>query len=393
MTGELRQARAGVSLVFAACGAAFASWAARVPAVQERLGLSTGQLAVGLFGLAAGSVLALLAAGPLITKIGSRSGVVIGAIVLCSGLPLVAFAPGFALFIAALVVLGIGNSLLDVSMNAHAARVEDEYSRPIFAGFHAFWNIGGLAGSGVAALMAAWHVPLWAHFSCAGAVLLLLALWAATTRFLTGADRGQGEGAFALPSRALIPLGVIAFCGFVAEGTVNSWSAVYLSDVTAAPAALASLGYFAFSGTMIAVRLVADRIVLRVGAVLFIRVVTAVAVLGLAVVVAAPVPVVGIIGFGVVGLGVAGIVPIAWSVAGRKQPDSPGRAIAAVAACGYLGFLIEPAFVGALSNLVGLQWAIAGAGVLTLAVFFLAPTVGVPETARQSEENTARLVG
>jgi MFS family permease len=381
MAGELRQARVGVSVVFAVCGAAFATWAARVPAVQERLGLSTGQLAVGLFGLAAGSVAALLVAGPLIAEIGSRSGVVIGAVVICSGLPMVAFAPGFALFVGALVVVGIGNSLLDVSMNAHAARVEDGYGRPIFAGFHAFWNIGGLAGSGVAALMATWSVPLSVHFSCTGALLLLVALWATGTRFLTGADRGQGEAAFALPGRALIPLGIIAFCGFLAEGTVNSWSAVYLSDVTAAPAALASLGYFAFSITMIAVRLVADRIVVRIGTVLFIQVVTAVAVLGFALVFAAPVPVVAIIGFAVVGLGVAGIVPIAWSVAGRKQPESPGRAIAAVAACGYLGFLVEPVFIGALTKLIGLRWAIAGAGVLTLAVFFLAPTLRVKKTS------------
>ena len=55
----------------------------------------------------------------------------------------------------ALVVLGMGNSLLDVSMNAHAARVEEAYGRPIFAGFHAFWNIGGLLGSGAGALLEA----------------------------------------------------------------------------------------------------------------------------------------------------------------------------------------------------------------------------------------------
>jgi fucose permease len=93
--GRLGRARAGVSLVFAVCGAAFATWAARVPAVQQHLHLSAGQLAVGLFGLAARSVVALLAAGPLITRIGSRRGVVAGAVVLCSGLPLVAFAPAF----------------------------------------------------------------------------------------------------------------------------------------------------------------------------------------------------------------------------------------------------------------------------------------------------------
>ncbi|MBE1497977.1 MFS family permease [Amycolatopsis lexingtonensis] len=377
MTGDLKRARLGVSVVFAVCGAAFATWLARVPAVQEQLGLSTAALATGLFGLAAGSVLALLGAGALLTRIGSRAAVVLGAVVLCAGLPLVAFAWSAPVFVAALVVLGVGNSLLDVAMNAHAARVEEGYGRPIFAGFHAFWNIGGLAGSGVDALMEAAHVPVSVHFPLAGAALLALALWAARTRFLTGADRGQGDAAFAWPSRALVPLGVIAFCGFVAEGAVNSWSAVYLADVTGATPALASLGYFAFSATMIAVRLVADRVVARTGPVAFVRVAAAVAVLGFAVVLAVPWPVMGVLGFAVVGLGVAGIVPIAWSAASRKQADAPGRAVAAVAACGYLGFLVEPVLVGALATRVGLHWALSSAVVVTFGIVFLAPSLRV----------------
>jgi MFS family permease len=381
VTGELTRARLGVSVVFAVCGAAFATWLARVPAVQAQLGLSTGQLAAGLFGLAAGSVLTLLGAGALLARIGSRAAVVLGAVVLCGGLPLVAFAWSAPVFVAALVVLGVGNSLLDIAMNAHAARVESGYGRPIFAGFHAFWNIGGLAGSGADALMAAAHVPVSVHFPIAGAVLLALALWAARTRFLTGADRGQGEAAFAWPSRALVPLGVIAFCGFVAEGAVNSWSAVYLADVTGATPALASLGYFAFSTTMIAVRLVADRIVARTGAAWFARVATAVAVLGFAVVLLAPWPGVVVLGFAVVGLGVAGIVPIAWSAASRKQADAPGQAVAAVAACGYLGFLVEPVLVGALATWLGLHWALSSAVVVTLGIFFLAPSLRVREPA------------
>ncbi|WP_328443866.1 MFS transporter [Amycolatopsis sp. NBC_00438] len=375
MTGELKRARLGVSVVFAVCGAAFATWLARVPAVQAQLGLSTGQLATGLFGLAAGSVLALLGAGALLARIGSRAAVVLGAVVLCAGLPLVAFAWSAPVFVAALVVLGVGNSLLDVAMNAHAARVEEGYGRPIFAGFHAFWNIGGLAGSGVDALMEAARVPVSVHFPIAGAVLLALALWAARTRFLTGADRGQGEAAFAWPSPALVPLGVIAFCGFVAEGAVNSWSAVYLADVTGATPALASLGYFAFSTTMIAIRLVADRVVARTGAVRFARAATTVAVLGFAVVLLTPWPVAVILGFAVVGLGVAGIVPIAWSVASRNQADKPGQAVAAVAACGYLGFLVEPVLVGALATRVGLHWALSSAVVVTLGIFALAPSL------------------
>jgi hypothetical protein len=48
---DARRARVGVSVVFGVCGAAFATWAARVPAVQHRLGLGPGELAIALFGL------------------------------------------------------------------------------------------------------------------------------------------------------------------------------------------------------------------------------------------------------------------------------------------------------------------------------------------------------
>lgn len=386
MTGELGRARWAVSVVFAVCGAAFATWLARVPAVRAQVGIGTGGLAVGLFGLAAGSVVALLGAGPLLTRIGSRAGALIGVVVLCGGLPVVAFAPNPVMFVGALVVLGIGNSLLDVSMNAHAARVEEGYGRSIFAGFHAFWSIGGLVGSGIDALMETWQVPVVVHFSGAGTILLAVAVWAMVRGFLDGPDRGQGEAAFAVPSPTLIPLGVIAFCGFVAEGAVNSWSAVYLTDVTGAVPSVASLGYFAVSVTMIAVRLVADRLVERVGAVLFIQAVTAVAVLGFVVVLAVPVPLVAVLGFAVVGLGTAGIVPIAWSVASRKQPESPGRAVAAVAGCGYLGFLVEPVLVGGLADGIGLHWALASAAVLAACVFFVAPATRTRRPALKGEQ-------
>lgn len=70
MPGELRRSRASVCVVFGVCGAAFATWAARVPAAQHRLGLTPGQLAIALFGLAAGSVIALAGSGALAPALG-----------------------------------------------------------------------------------------------------------------------------------------------------------------------------------------------------------------------------------------------------------------------------------------------------------------------------------
>lgn len=370
-----------MSLVFAVCGAGFATWAARVPAVQHQLALTHGELALGLFGLAAGSVVALLAAGPLVATIGSRLGALAGAVVLCAGLPAVAFAPDLPFLVAALAVLGVGNSLLDVSMNAHAARVEAEYGRPIFASFHAFWNVGGLIGSGLAAAMAAADVPITTHFTATAVALAAIAARVTLREFLDGPDAGQGEGAFALPGRGLVPLGVIAFCGFVAEGTVNDWSAVLLTTTAGAAQSVASLGYFAFSIAMVAVRLVADRAADRFGPVPVMRASALLTVGGFGLAATTGNPAVAVAAFAVIGVGVSAIVPLAWSSAARKDPTAPGRAIAAVATCGYLGFLVGPILVGALATAIGLAPAVLVAGALALVVLLLAPALRVPAAA------------
>lgn len=375
---EARRARIGVSLVFAICGSGLSTWAASVPAIQQKLGLTAGQLAVGVFGLAVGAVFALICAGPLLTWISSRTGVVLGVAVMGAGLPLVAFAPSLPALVGTLVVVGAGNSLLDVSMNAHAARVESAYGRSIFAGFHAFWNIGGLAGSGVAAIMAVWQVPVTVYFTVAGIGSFVLATVMARWLLFGGPDQGQGDStgpAFALPSKALLALGVIAFVGFVAEGSVNDWSAFYLHNVTRSSAAFASLGYFAFSITMIVVRLIADRMVRRVGIVRFIRAAAVTTVAGFALLVAVRVPGAGLVAFAVIGVGVSGIVPMAWSAASKKRPESPGQAIAAVAACGYVGFLTGPVIIGGLQEWLGLPFALACVGAFSGVVWFLAPTM------------------
>lgn len=387
MSRDARRARFGVSVVFVICGAGLSTWAASVPAVAQKLGLTAGQLAVGVFGLAVGAVFALLCAGPLLTWISSRTGVVLGVIVMCAGLPLVAFAPTVPMLIGTLVVLGAGNSLVDVSMNAHAARVETAYGKSIFAGFHAFWSIGGLIGSGIAALAATWHVPVTVHFTAVAVVLFVLALAMARWLLFRGPDQGQDDGqgsAFALPSKALLALGVIAFVGFVAEGSVNDWSGFYLRNVTSASVALASLGYFAFSITMIVVRLVADRLVRRTGIVRFVRAAAITTVAGFALLVTVRVPGAGLVAFAVIGVGVSGIVPMAWSAASKKRPEAPGQAIAAVAACGYVGFLTGPVIIGALNAWLGLPFALACIGAFSGVVWFLAPTMRPPASIQSA---------
>jgi hypothetical protein len=60
---RVRWARIGAAACFLLTGVISASWASRVPAIKDGLGLSDGQFAIALLGLEAGAVLGLQLGG------------------------------------------------------------------------------------------------------------------------------------------------------------------------------------------------------------------------------------------------------------------------------------------------------------------------------------------
>jgi hypothetical protein len=67
-----RRARVSDTLVFGIVGALFATWAVRIPAISSALGLSAGDVALALAGLACGSLVGLPLSGILVSRLGSR---------------------------------------------------------------------------------------------------------------------------------------------------------------------------------------------------------------------------------------------------------------------------------------------------------------------------------
>src|SRR6266545_346609 len=68
-----RRARAGVAAVFLITGVVFATWAARIPAIEQRLHLGDGQLALAFMALNAGAVAGLQLGGVLVPRVGGRA--------------------------------------------------------------------------------------------------------------------------------------------------------------------------------------------------------------------------------------------------------------------------------------------------------------------------------
>jgi MFS family permease len=90
--------------------------------VARRLDLSDSELAAALFGVAAGSVPALLLAGRILHRMEPARVCVVTALVFSAALPLIGVAGGVWQLTAILMVLGAASGVLDVAMNTLARR-------------------------------------------------------------------------------------------------------------------------------------------------------------------------------------------------------------------------------------------------------------------------------
>lgn len=205
--------------------------------------------------------------------------------------------------------------------------------------------------------MAALDVTPLLHFAIIAAAFLAL-LRPATAHLIRDDDRPHGEkrpSVFQLPPRILWPLGAVAFCSSVGEGSMGDWSAVYLKDVVETSAGVAAFGYAAFSLTMTAGRLLGDRLATRFGPAALVQVGGVLAALGLLAAIVLPHPVMVLLGFAAVGAGLSIIVPLVFSAAGNV-PDLPsGAGIAGVATIGYAGFLAGPPAIGLIADVSSLR--------------------------------------
>lgn len=380
-------ARWSLAALFFSNGAVFANWAARVPAVQAKLGLDNGVLGMALLAAAAGALVAMPGAGWLVARFGCRPVSRILALFNCFTLPWLALAPSLPWLVVALFVFGAGHGGMDVAINAQAVAVEQRYGgRPIMSSFHALWSTGGLVGAGCGGLLAGWGTGLTAHFvgvALASGALVL----AVSPRLWPASNDAVGSAAFPVPAPAapavvaprrllLLGLGLITFCVLLGEGAMADWSAVFLRRSLGTSEGLAAAGYAAFSLAMAAGRFAGDGVIARLGPVRTSRVGGALGVAGMALALGVAQPWAVLAGFAAVGLGFAAVVPIAFSAAGSVPGVSPGAGISTVSTVGYLGFLVGPPIIGLVAEASSLRAALGIVAGLSATIIALAPAVG-----------------
>lgn len=362
--------RIATTALFALTGLVFATWAARIPAVQERLHLTSASLALVLLAIEGGAVLGLPAGAVLVTRWGSVACLRVGFVVYPAALVGVALAPGLGWLAAVAGVWAAANSVVDVALNAEGVELERRYQRPVLAGLHAGHSLGLLAGALAAVAAAAAGVSLIRHVVLVAAVSVAAAVVAC--RGLPTQPRRPAGRVLVRPDRRLLLLGAVAFCAFVLDGAANSWSALQLrSDHEASPA-LAATAYLGFVAALAAGRLASDRLLARHDRVRVVRVAGAVAAAGAGLVVVAPTAGLALTGWVVLGVAVAPLAPAVLGAAHVLTGRSVPVALAAITSLGYLGSFTGPPLVGLLAGPLTVSGALGLLVAAALAVALLA---------------------
>lgn len=362
MTDVLRRGRASLAFSFFAQGVAFALLVTRIPAIQDRYGVSDALLP------------AFLAAVPILAGVGSVSTEKLvkriptsrllrwaQPVVLLALLGVGAGESAVELGLA-LAAFGLAVGVLDASMNMLGVSLQRAYGRSIMLSFHAVFSLGGIVGASLAWVGAHWDLALFVSYLPV-VVVLLPAVLVGSRWYVDGGaaaevveDKG-GSGGGVVSMAVLFPLCLVMTFAYIGDSTVSNWSAKYLQDVLGSSEQLATVPYNVYMVTTLIGRGLGDFGVRRFGAVAVVRAGAVVAALGFAVVASAPGAWVGMLGFTLLGLGLCVLVPQTFAAAGRLFPGASDAAVARLNVFNYVGFLIGSPLVGALGD----AWSYRGA--------------------------------
>ena len=385
--GRARRARIGAAACFLLTGFVSASWASRVPAIKDGLGLSDGQFAIALLGLEAGAVLGLQLGSLVVPRTGSRRALTGSLLAFSCVLLGLAVAPNLLVLAGGLFSFAVLNSVADVAMNTQGVTVQRLMGRPVLSGMHATHSLGGILGAGGGALAARLDAAPWPHFLdcaivatgvCIAVSPLLLPPRVDAKEELSEDGAAPTTGVrrwFRGWSAPIVLLGVLAFCVTLADGAALNWSAVYITDSLGGTEVFGAVGLGVFLGALTLGRLVGDRLVSRFGAVRVFRAGAVVAGAGFGGALLLNTPIAGLIGLGLLGVGIANALPLTIAAGSNAPGETPATAAARVSTLGYLGSFVGPVLIGGLASLSSLTFALVLPAVLVLATAFGARAV------------------
>lgn len=386
--------RYAVLSFFLAQGLCFSSWASRIPDVKAMFDVyDVFYWGLVLFLIPVGKFVAIPLAGFLVSRLGSR--VMVQASVF--GYALSLFLIGAVSSIYALGVclfsFGVFWNMCDISLNTQGIVIERLFGRIIMASFHGGWSLAACMGAVIGFFMIMAGIPPFIHFSVSALLILLIILCG--RRYLQDdrvrqfeevevkEEKGQKETPALLsfirkPELILIQFGLAGLFGLIVESAMFDWSGLYFESVLQVPKSL-QIGFLVFMVMMTVGRFLANwaygrlgkqRVLQLAGAFIFIGFFVSALLGGVFDNMILKV-VVNSLGFMLVGLGISCVVPTIYSLVGAKSHTPVGIALTILSSISFVGSLVAPVLIGAISKAFDLEYAYLVVGVLGLCLFLM----------------------
>lgn len=368
-----------------------ASWASRIPDFKDVFAANYAfYWGLILFMIPVGKFVAIPLAGYLVSRLGSRTMVQVSILgyaisLLCVGLAHEVYLLGFLLF-----GFGVFWNLCDISFNTQGIEVERLYGKTIMATFHGGWSLGACTGALIGFVMIWLGVaPVW-HYMLISAIILLIVL--AGRKYLQEATLREDEESlpnsgtasqvevetpnvfrllFRKPEILLLQLGLVGLFALIVESAMFDWSAVYFESVVNVPKSL-QIGFLVFMVMMAAGRFLTNyayqlwgkkKVLQLAGSLICIGFFIS-ALLGNTFDSMVMKVIINSLGFMLVGLGISCIVPTLYSFVGAKSKTPVSIALTILSSISFIGSLIAPLLIGAITQAFDIRIAYMIIGVL-----------------------------
>jgi FHS family glucose/mannose:H+ symporter-like MFS transporter len=322
-----------------------------LPILSSRWSLPDVRAGYLIFAQFFSSMFGMLLSGWLVQRIGYRLTLIIGLVLMASGMVMLAFGP-FLLGIISVCVLGVGYGVTSPAGNLRTAEVNPHRSAAALNVINAVWGVGAMSSPFLIVLAQRVHRPSLFLFGTATALLVLLLAFA-IARFepdTHAAPKLSGVGKSPWQSPMLLVVCVLFFIYVGTETSFGGWVAMYARRMESGHNSLWTITPSFFWGALlvgrslapIALNYFSETVVARAGLTLALAG-------GIALIDAHGVPLI-VTGTVLAGLGLASIFPISVSLLPGWFGDSARSASGAVFSAGNMGGAVLPWVVGAIST-------------------------------------------
>lgn len=373
---------------FLAQGLCFSSWASRIPDIKEYFEVNYAfYWGLVLFMIPAGKFVAIPLAGYLVSHLGSR--IMVQASIAGYALSLFAIGAATNIYILGIVLFSFGIfwNLCDISLNTQAIGIERVYGRTIMASFHGGWSLAACLGALIGFIMIITNVTPFYHFTLIAVIIFLNTLF--SRRYLQNDVQPDPEEVkeeekeikfnWKKPEKLLLQLGLMGLFALIVESAMFDWSGIYFESVLQVPKAL-QIGFLVFMVMMTAGRFLTNyayrllgkqRVIQVAGSFIFAGFFIS-ALLGEMFDTMALKVIVNSLGFMLVGLGISCMVPTIYSIVGIKAKTPVGIALTILSSISFVGSLIAPLLIGAITQEFNIKYAYMLVGLLGLCIVLMA---------------------